>query len=58
MWVLMAMPFVMTGFILMVNPSHLNPLFETQVGNFFLVVWVVAMTAGYFAVRKIVRIQL
>jgi tight adherence protein B len=58
MWVLMAMPFVMTGFILMVNPSHLDPLFDTQVGNFFLVIWVVAMTAGYFAVRKIVRIQL
>jgi tight adherence protein B len=58
MWVLMAMPLVLTGFILMLNPSHLDPLFDRTVGNFFLVVWFVAMVAGYFAIRKIVRIEL
>lgn len=58
MWVLMAMPLVLTGFILMLNPSHLDPLFDRTVGNFFLVVWFAAMIAGYFAIRKIVRIEL
>ena len=58
MWVLMAMPLVLTGFILMLNPSHLDPLFDRTVGNVFLVVWFVAMVAGYFAIRKIVRIEL
>jgi Flp pilus assembly protein TadB/uncharacterized protein YegL len=58
MWVLMAMPLVLTGFILMLNPSHLDPLFDRTVGNFVLVVWFVAMIAGYFAIRKIVRIEL
>lgn len=58
MWVLMAMPLVLTGFILMLNPSHLDPLFNRTVGNFFLVVWFVAMIAGYFAIKKIVRIEL
>lgn len=58
MWVLMAMPLVLTGFILILNPSHLDPLFDRTVGNIFLVVWFVAMVAGYFVIRKIVRIEL
>lgn len=58
MWVLMATPIALTGFILLINPSHLDPLFDRAIGNAFLVAWFVMMIAGYYAIRKIVRIEL
>ena len=58
MWVLMATPIALTGFILLINPSHLDPLFERAIGNAFLVAWFVMMIAGWYAIRKIVRIEL
>jgi len=58
MWILMAMPIALTGFILLINPSHLNPLFERTIGNAFLVAWFVMMVAGYFVIKKIVKIDL
>ena len=58
MWILMAMPIALTGFILLINPSHLNPLFERAIGNAFLVAWFVMMVAGYFVIKKIVKIDL
>jgi len=47
MWVLMATPIALTGFILMINPSHLDPLFDRAIGNAFLVAWFVMMIAGW-----------
>jgi len=58
MWILMAMPIALTGFILLINPSHLDALFERTIGNAFLVAWFVMMIAGYFVIKKIVNIEL
>jgi len=57
-WVLTAMPIAMAGFILMINPSHLEPLFHTDIGHLFLVVWLVAMILGWYVIKKIVEIEL
>ena len=57
MWVLMTMPLALTGFILLLNPNHLDPLFETRVGNVFLGLWFVMMISGYFAIKKVIEID-
>jgi tight adherence protein B len=57
-WVLTMMPIALTGFILLINPSHLDPLFDTNVGHLFLVLWFVTMILGWYVIKKIVEIEL
>jgi tight adherence protein B len=56
--VLTALPLVLTGAILVLNPDYLDPLFFTKIGNAFLVVWFVMLVAGYYAIKKVVEIEL
>jgi tight adherence protein B len=56
--VLTALPLVLTGAILLLNPDYLDPLFFTKIGNAFLVVWFVMLIAGYYAIKKVVEIEL
>jgi tight adherence protein B len=57
-WVLTVMPIALTGFILMTNPNHLEPLFNTNIGHLFLVLWFAMMIAGWYVIKKIVEIEL
>ena len=58
MWVLMTMPLALTGFILLLNPNHLDPLFNTDVGHVFLGLWFVMMVSGWFAIKKVIEIDI
>ncbi len=58
MWVLMTMPLALTGFILLLNPNHLDPLFNTGVGHVFLALWFVMMVSGWFAIKKVIEIDI
>jgi tight adherence protein B len=55
--VLTALPLVLTGAILLLNPGYLDPLFSTSVGRAFLVAWFVMLVAGYYALKKVVEIE-
>jgi tight adherence protein B len=58
MWVLIGMPFALLGFITMINPRHLEPLFNSMLGNISLGAWVVMMILGWWVIRKIVNIDI
>ncbi len=57
-WVLTVMPLALVAFILLLNPNHLDPLFNTQVGRAFLVLWFVMMIAGWYAIKKVIEIDI
>ncbi|HEY4620747.1 MAG TPA: type II secretion system F family protein, partial [Gaiellaceae bacterium] len=57
-WVLTAMPLVLVAFILFVNPDHLDPLFDRAIGRAFLVAWFVMMIAGWYAIKKVIDIDI
>src|SRR5262249_48785513 len=55
-WILTALPVVLAGFILVINPSWLDPLFNNIIGNVALVLWVVLLLIGSFVIKKITEI--
>jgi Flp pilus assembly protein TadB len=48
----------MVAFILLLNPNHLDPLFNTNAGRAFLVLWFVMMVAGWYSIKKIIEIDI
>jgi tight adherence protein B len=56
-WVLTAMPLFMIAAIQLINPRHLEPLFGTNLGRGFLVLWLVMMVAGWYSIKKIVELD-
>ena len=56
-WVLTALPLVLVGFLLFINPNWLDPLTETNIGRGFLVLWAVMLIAGSITIKKIVEIE-
>ena len=57
-WILIALPLVVAGWIGLVNPHYLSPLFHTHGGQALLVVAVVMVTAGSFVIKRITSIEL
>jgi tight adherence protein B len=55
-WILTALPIVLAGWILVINPDWLDPLFETNLGRFALVMWVVMLIIGSYILKKITEI--
>jgi tight adherence protein B len=55
-WILTALPLVLVGFMLVINPDWLDPLFETTMGRASLVLWVVLLVIGTYMLRKITEI--
>ena len=56
-WILTALPVVLAGFILVINPSWLDPLFNDVLGNVALVLWVVLLLIGSYTIKKIAEIK-
>ena len=56
-WVLTALPLVLVGFLLFINPDWLDPLTDTNIGRGFLVLWAVMLIAGSITIKKIVEIE-
>jgi tight adherence protein B len=55
-WILTALPIVLAGWILVINASWLDPLFDTTLGNVALVMWVVMLLIGSYILKKITDI--
>jgi tight adherence protein B len=50
-----SLPFIIMGALLVLNPSYLNPLFETSLGNMMLVGSATWMTMGVLVMRKMIN---
>jgi tight adherence protein B len=55
-WILTALPIVLAGWILVINPDWLDPLFQKTLGQFALVMWVVMLLIGSWLLKKITEI--
>ena len=56
-YILTAIPVVLLVFFYFVNGEWLEPLWTTGGGQFALGAWVVMLVAGWFAIKKIVEIE-
>jgi tight adherence protein B len=56
-WVLTGLPLVLVGFLLVINPSWLDPLTATNIGRAFLVLWALMLIAGSITIKRIVEIE-
>jgi tight adherence protein B len=57
-WVIAAVPVGILIFLLLVNPSHLDPLVHRTLGQAASVAAVLMMILGFYVIRKIVTIEL
>jgi tight adherence protein B len=57
-WVIAAVPVGILIFLLLVNPSHLDPLVHRTLGQAASVAAVLMMILGFYIIRKIVTIEL
>jgi len=55
--ILVALPFLLAGYISIVNPGYLQQLFHATVGKIMIVIGVVLMTIGIAWMRKIIKID-
>jgi tight adherence protein B len=55
--ILVALPFVLAGYISIVNPGYINQLFHETVGKIMVAGGLVLMTIGIFWMRKIIKID-
>jgi Flp pilus assembly protein TadB len=45
-------------FLLLVNPSHLDPLFHDPIGQIGMVMAVLMTITGFYVIRRIITIEL
>ena len=55
--IITAMPFALGGLIMFLNPGYLNPLFFTATGRILIVVALLMIVGGYYAIQKIMEIE-
>jgi tight adherence protein B len=53
-----SLPFLIMGALMFLNPSYLNPMFETTVGNILAVGSAVWMTTGVLVMRKMINFEI
>lgn len=56
-WVLVLIPFALGGFLSVVNPGYLQPLFDTELGRMCMVGAIVSELIGILVIRRIVDIK-
>lgn len=56
-YILGSLPFAVAAYLLVVNPEYLNPLFSTFAGIAMLVGASVLMVIGFFAMSRIIKIE-
>jgi tight adherence protein B len=55
--ILMALPVGLFAYLSLINPEYVSPLFTHPIGRIILVVGVSLMVAGYFVMRRVVKID-
>jgi tight adherence protein B len=53
-----ALPFLIMGSLLLVNPDYLTPLFTTETGNIMLIGSALWMTTGVLVMRKMINFEI
>ncbi|MEX2613733.1 MAG: type II secretion system F family protein, partial [Gaiellaceae bacterium] len=56
-YILTAIPVVLLLFFFAVNSVWLEPLWQTTLGNIAMFMWVIMLVGGWFAIKKIVEIE-
>ena len=56
-WVLVLIPFALGGFLSVVNPGYLQPLFDTELGRMCMIGAIVSELIGILVIRRIVDIK-
>lgn len=56
-WVLVLIPFALGGFLSVVNPGYLRPLFDTELGRMCMIGAIVSELIGILVIRRIVDIK-
>jgi tight adherence protein B len=56
-WVLIALPFAMTGILMMIAPTYFSPMLARPAGNILLGVAGFMILCGYGVIRRIVNIK-
>jgi tight adherence protein B len=56
-YILTGIPIALLIFFFWINPTWLEPLWTETVGQFALGAWVIMLIAGWFAIKKIVDIE-
>ncbi len=56
-YILTAIPVFLLIFFLLVNAPWLSPLWDTTLGNVAMAMWVIMLVGGWFAIKKIVEIE-
>lgn len=56
-WVLALIPFALGGFLSVVNPDYLHPLFDTEFGKMCMIGAIVSELIGILVIRRIVDIK-
>lgn len=56
-WVLVLIPFALGGFLSVVNPGYLRPLFDTELGRMCMIGAMVLELIGILVIRRIVDIK-
>ena len=55
-YILIAVPFVITGFLTFVTPGFIEPLFERTVGRIMLAAGIILMIIGIIWIRRIIKL--
>ncbi len=55
--ILLALPFIVCGFIMMVNPGYLQPMLNSYLGRVALVAGIILEFIGFIVIRRIVNIE-
>jgi tight adherence protein B len=53
-----ALPFLIMGALLLINPNYLEPLFSTETGNMMLIGSALWMTTGILVMRKMINFDI
>ena len=56
-WIIGSLPFLVAGAVKLASPDYLDPLFNTQTGNFILLGAGLWMTMGIFVMKKMTMIK-
>jgi tight adherence protein B len=56
-FVLLALPAVLAIALSTLNPDHMKPLFQEQIGQTMIVTAIVMQTIGFFWIRKVIKIE-
>jgi tight adherence protein B len=55
--ILLALPMVMLLVLSILNPAHLAPLFDTQLGHYMLIAGSIAMLLGWWTMNKLSQLE-